>query len=373
MSEQVISPSLTAQPSRNYSFWRGSVSAYASAIGTADFIFGMVHLTISAAAWAELPGVRTMVQDAAGVQQVVIEPMPNPQRPAALPGNAPNAAVHVFREDTELHRRYKTYVGVLRAAILESLGPNIQLALRHPVHNIVVMSIPEIMDAVRVMYGTASAADIDDLLAQLAVPIQHGDHDSFVSFTVAFGQTVAALDRAGQPLSNYLQCRRLQEATSNQSTIARAVLLYFESTPQLANQDLQTMIPFVRLQLQNMSVSSVGYANVASSTSQQSSNVVSSLPSPLDNLTAAYLAGVEAGRSQHQRSHVAGGRGRGGRSNNRNGGRGAVGPTSSLSYCYHHGYGNHSGSNCNFMRRSSAHTAAMRAAASPNEVAGGHC
>ena len=45
---------------------------------------------------------------------------------------------------------------------------------------------------------------------------------------------------------------------------------------------------------------------------------------------------------------------------------------SSGHYCYQHGFGGHPSSTCNFMRRSTAHTAAMRAATSPTDVPGGH-
>ena len=135
------------------------------------------------------------------------------------------------------------------------------------------------------------------------MPIQHGDHDSFVSFAVAFRQTVAALDRAGQPLSNYLQCRRLREATANQPAISRAVSLYFESTPRLADQRLDTMIPYIRLQLQNALPPIIGSANLTMDVSPQ----VSTSSPPVLSLTAvasidaAYLAGVEAGHSQQYR------------------------------------------------------------------------
>jgi hypothetical protein len=85
------------------------------------------------------------------------------------------------------------------------------------------------MAAMRTSYGTAAAADIEALLVQLSEPIQGGDHDTLMSFTIGFRQIVAALDRAGQPLSQYMQCRRLQETTVSQSNIASA--LRFTSKP----------------------------------------------------------------------------------------------------------------------------------------------
>ena len=359
MSTSSIFPSLSLHPSRVFSQWYSSVSAFAASIGTADFRYGLVHLVISPQAWAALPGNTAQNGDVAAV--------PDPQPPGTLAGNASAATVHLYREDSELHRRYLGYVSTLRAAILESLGPEIQISLRDPQHNIIVLSIPQIMTTMRDTYGTAAAADIEALLARLSEPIQGGDHDSFVSFTVGFRQTVAALDRAGQPLSQYLQCRRLQEATASQSNIARAVSLYFETNPLLADQSLAELIPFVLRQLQNASVSSIGYANSAPSlpaTPSPPSDILSSM----DTIVSACLAAMEAsGLSKRNRQS---------RSNRNSATTGPRAPGSvahpSRQYCYHHGFGGHSSGACNFMRGSPVHTAAMRAATTPNEVPGGH-
>ena len=353
MSTSQILPTLIHHPTRVFSQWYSSVSAFAASIGTADFTYGMVHLVISEQAWAALPGNTTQNGD--------VVPFPTPQPPGALAGNASAATVHLYREDSELYRRYLGYVASLRAVLLESLGPEIQISLRDPQHNIIILSIPQIMEVMRATYGTAAAADIEALLARLSEPIQGGDHDSFVSFTIGFRQTVAALDRAGQPLSQYLQCRRLQEATASQSNIARAVAFYFETNPLLADQSLADLITFVLRQLQNTSVSSMGYANTAISPFFPT-------PSP-PPVHEAYMAAT-TDRRQRKRQ------GRGHGASPPSGPRHSTGhdpqPSQPRQYCYHHGFGGHPSSNCNFMRRSTAHTAAMRAATSPNDVSGGH-
>lgn len=354
MSASSILPTLISHPTRVFSQWYSSVSAFAACIGTADFTYGLVHLVISPQAWAALPGNTAQNGDVA--------PVPNPQPPGTLAGNASAATVHLYREDVELHRRYLGYVASLRAALLESLGPEIQISLRDPQHNIIILSIPQIMAAMRTSYGTAAAADIEALLVQLSEPIQGGDHDTFMSFTIGFRQIVAALDRAGQPLSQYMQCRRLQEATVSQSNIARAVAFYFETNPLLADQSLAELIQFVLRQLQNTSVSSIGYANTAA--------VLPSVPirSP-PPINEAYMAATD--RRQRKRQ----GRGQ---SNSTSGPRLSSGVDTTLPihssrhYCYQHGFGGHPSSTCNFMRRSTAHTAAMRAATSPTDVPGGH-
>jgi len=354
MSTSQILPTLIHHPTRVFSQWYNSVSAFAASIGTADFTYGMVHLVISPQAWAALPGNTAQNGD--------VIPFPTPQPPGALAGNASAATVHLYREDSELYRRYLGYVASLRAALLESLGPEIQIFLRDPNHNIIILSIPQIMAMMRETYGTAAAADIEALLARLSEPITAGDHDSFVSFTIGFRQTVAALDRAGQPLSQYLQCRRLQEATASQSNIARAVAFYFETNPLLADQSLADLIAFVLRQLQNTSVSCLGYANAAAV-------LPSSFMPPPHPVQEAFMAATD--RRQRRRQ------GRGHGASPSAGPRQSTGldpqPShSSRQYCYHHGFSGHPSSNCNFMRRSTAHTAAMRAATSPNDVPGGH-
>ena len=207
----------------------------------------MVHLVISAEAWAALPGNR--IPD--GFGGFTVAPVPAPPVPGQLASNASHATIYLHREAADLHRRYLGYVAVLRAALLDSLGTDIQVMLRDPTHDMVILSIPQIMVVLSDSYGTASAADVQALLSQLSTPIPGGDHDTFVSFTVAFRQIIAALERAGQPLSQYLQCRHLRMATASQPTIARAVTLYFEKAPLLADQCLTDLIAFVRLQLQN--------------------------------------------------------------------------------------------------------------------------
>jgi hypothetical protein len=354
MSTSQIFPTLIHHPTRVFSQWYSSVSAFAASIGTADFTYGMVHLVISPQAWAALPGNTAQNGD--------VVPFPTPNPPGALAGNASAATVHLYREDSELYRRYLGYVASLRAVLLESLGPEIQISLRDPQHNIIILSIPQIMEVMRTTYGTAAAADIEALLARLSEPIQGGDHDSFVSFTIGFRQTVAALDRAGQPLSQYLQCRRLQEAISSQSNIARAVAFYFETNPLLADQRLADLIAFVLRQLQNTSVSTIGYANTAAA----SPFPITPSPSPVHE---AFMAVTD--RRQRKRQ------GRGHGASPSTGPRHSTGLDSQSSqsarqYCFHHGYGGHPSSNCNFMRRSTVHTAAMRAATSPNDVPGGH-
>jgi hypothetical protein len=321
MSASSILPTLISHPTRVFSQWYSSVSAFAACIGTADFTYGLVHLVISPQAWAALPGNTAPNGDVA--------PVPNPPPPGTLAGNASAATVHLYREDVELHRRYLGYVASLRAALLESLGPEIQISLRDPQHNIIIQFIPHIMAAMRTSYGTAAAADIEALLVQLSEPIQGGDHDTFMSFTIGFRQIVAALDRAGQPLSQYMQCRRLQEATVSQSNIARAVAFYFETNPLLADQSLAELIQFVLRQLQNTD---------RRQRKRQSRGQSNSTSGP------RLSSGVDTTLPTHSSGH----------------------------YCYQHGFGGHPSSTCNFMRRSTAHTAAMRAATSPTDVPGGH-
>ena len=96
MSASSILPTLISHPTRVFSQWYSSVSAFAACIGTADFTYGLVHLVISPQAWAALPGNTAQNGDVA--------PVPNPQPPGTLAGNASAATVHLYREDAELHR-----------------------------------------------------------------------------------------------------------------------------------------------------------------------------------------------------------------------------------------------------------------------------
>ena len=88
MSTSQILPTLIHHPTRVFSQWYSSVSAFAASIGTADFTYGMVHLVISQQAWAALPGNTAQNGD--------VVPFPTPQPPGALAGNASAATVHLL-------------------------------------------------------------------------------------------------------------------------------------------------------------------------------------------------------------------------------------------------------------------------------------
>jgi len=316
----IISESLSSNPHEAFPRWLIEVCQSASEILSADFQYGLLGLVITAAQWAALPG-NSIVDPAPGA--VVVIPVPNPQDPPPLLNNAAAGASQVHREASEAARRFRVGRAALLKAILDSLGSQLRRSLTDRIHNIIILTIPEIIAEMIVRFGTFSATDVAAYTALLSNPLTSGDKCDFEIFATTFQDNLAVLQRANQPISAYEQMAKFESATSAQPAVAHAIQSYRDNQPSLQLQSLDDMIPYIIARLSNLPSAALGYA--ASSVATFHKN------------------------SRPQQS------GRGGR-----GGRG-LGPKEF--YCYHHGSNrSHHRTTCNFMRKSPVHTNEMIAA-----------
>ena len=323
ISSIVIVESLASNPHEAYPRWLLEVCQLASETLSADFDYGLLGLIVTAPQWAALPG-NSVTDPATGV--ITVAPVPNPQAPPALANNAAAGASTVHRELVESARRFRVGKATLAKAILDSLGTQIRRSITSRVHNIIILTIPEIMAEMDVRFGIFSATDVAAYTSMLLTPLTSGDKCDFESFATSFQDNLAVLERANQPVSAYEKMAKFEIATSSQTNIAHAIQSYRDHQPILQMQSLDNMIPYITARLSNLPTAALGYA---------SSAIV------------------------RQNKFRTGGRG-GGR-----GGRGGRLHDQPQFYCYHHGTNSsHNGSTCKFMRSSPIHTDAMIAALS---------
>lgn len=317
-SSIVISECLATNPHEAYPRWLLEVCQAASETLSADFNYGLLGLIVTNAQWAALPG-NTVIDPVTGI--AAIANVPDPQEPGILANNAAAGASQVHREQSEAARRFRMGKAVLLKAILDSLGPQLRRSITSRIHNIIILTIPEIMAEMTLRFGVFSATDVAAYTALLATPLTSGDKCDFETFSTTFLDNIAVLGRANQPISAYEQMAKFESATSAQPAVAHAIQSYRDHEPTLALQSLANMIPFITARLSNLPSASLGYAAAAIATTN--------------------------------RLAIRGGRG----------GRGGRGQGPTTFYCFHHGTNrSHHGASCNFMRSSPTHTNEMIAA-----------
>lgn len=321
-SSIIISESLSVNPHEAYPRWLLEVCQVASETLSADYNYGLLGLIITNAQWAALPG-NTVIDPVTLV--AVVRDIPDPQDPGVLANNAAAGASQVHRELAEAARRFRAGKAILVKAILDSLGPQLRRSITSRIHNIIILTIPEIMAEMTTRFGVFSAADVAAYTALLAIPLSSGDKCEFETFSTRFIDNIAVLERANQPVSAYEQMWKFESATSTQPSVAHAIQSYRDNVPTLSLQSLTDMIPYISARLSNLPSASLGYASAAVSTT-------------------------------HRQGSVSGGRGRGGYVS-----RGDR--SSARFYCFHHGSNHsHHGSECKFMKSSPVHTDTMIAA-----------
>lgn len=315
-----ILESLATNPHESYPRWLLEVCQTASEILSADFQYGLLGLIVTPSQWSALPG-NSQIDPATGL--AVVAPIPDPRDPGALLNNAAAGASQVHREASEMARRFRTGKALLLKAILDSIGPQLKRSITDRVHNIIILTIPEIMTEMTLRFGVFSATDIAAYTLLLSTPLTSADKCDFEVFATTFLDNIAVLARANQPVSTYEQMVKFEVATSAQPSVAHAIQSYRDQQPTLALQSLIDMIPYIIARLSNVPSSALGYAAAAT-------------------------------HGSTRQAHVQ----RGGR-----GGRGGRGTSSVNFYCYHHGTNrSHNGIECKLMKSSPVHTNAMIAA-----------
>ena len=361
-----IGSSLATTPATVYPTWRSDYrQLFASKLRNRYVNYGMLHLVLTPAEWALLPG--NLIAGQA-------RPMPNPEPPGVLAGNATNAAVAIYKAEEELCNIYRQNAADCREALITSLGPSLRERFGNPlVADTITMSSLEIVTAVHQLYGVRTAVDLKTIEDSMKDPLVSPDLDSFQKFSQMFAKNVRSLNMAGQPLSNHSQLDQFERLIAHHDQPLKAMRLYIEANPLLVNRNLAGAITAIEVHLSNVTTAGVGYAapmvaaaplptTFAGSTSSMSHSdltkivdlLLTKLGSSTPSGTTPGGGGISSGR--HKKTKA------------------AHHPTP---YCYFHGFMGHDGAGCKKMKadnsaRPNTFTAPMLHAKTPTDVAGGH-
>jgi hypothetical protein len=311
------------------------------------------------------------------------EPRVVPQLPADLAGNAAAATVHQHALARSACTEFHSSCTFLKGYLLSKLSADIQLEMFHVDHGHSRVTVQDIVQHVSDSYGVANAADIMDIDASL--DIKFTSDGTFSAQATALLRKFNLLNRVGQPKSNIDQMWYLEKAISNQPALVAAAALYKQQTPLVAARTCVRMIAFIRLQAPNLVAQ--GNTLFAGAVAQILPVAVAPVIAPppvadaalqivIANAVQNALANLGfAGNAVGGRGPAAGRGGRGGRGGpargrGADGGRGGRGIPFVPLYCFQHGYGGHSGAQCNVMANDATYTAAMHAAQAPGMIGG---
>jgi len=296
-----------------------------------------------------------------------------PPQPADLANGAGAGTVENHKRAMQLYENYMTLTRYLWAAIVASISRTLKVAITDPVTKIIMLTTNEIMTHFRVLYGTTTAAMIQDLTTQLANPLEGYDLTTFVSHSATFNIVVAKLAAANQPISQAQAMMDFERSCLGQAPVAEAIQRYIHTNPAIAARTLANLMAYVNEQLTNVTTATGGFAAAAtaaatkaviplhkmhqysslSMTQADRSALVKDIAAEMHAL--GFVKGAQA-QPHPVRQLAPVGRG----------------PQNMKHYCYRHGYG-HKGVDCKVMLAvPSAYTAAMLQARSPTDVAGGH-
>jgi hypothetical protein len=187
-----IHTSLKDEPAKNYPTWKIDFRhLFVSTLRARYVNYGLLSEVVSDAEWNALPNHGDR---------------PNPQPPAALAGNATNAAVANYKSEEEHCLTYRQAVADCRNILIASLGTTLRERLSNPLAGgTITMTCLEIVTAVHVLYGVRTALDLKTIEGDMQAALSSPDLDTFLKFSQAFSKNVRLLTEAGQPLSMHSQ------------------------------------------------------------------------------------------------------------------------------------------------------------------------
>jgi len=341
----IISPGLFEDPRLNYPSWIISVTEWASLRNFGPVL--ITNLIPTDAAWnADHP---------AGEPRL-------PAPPADMAGNPNAAAIAVWKRHTEIAEKAEIISNEFKAAIIASLGPDIDRETSVGETGHITQSISEILSLVKTAYGNLTTTDIAQRKASLTInPAQ-----SFRANMAEFRHTFTALSTVGMYTSAYDQMQALEDACAGGPT-ASLVLAYKNEFPLLANRSFAAMTAYIEARIPNLTATAAGYAGKVEADAPMAA-LVAKFAALEARIEAAAAAAVAA--PNHTGQGGRGGRG-GGRAQGRGRGRGRQQPAPAANpYCFVHGHAGHPGTACRTMKFDNSYTDAMKQATASSTIDG---
>lgn len=333
MSNIMFDTTLLVDPMTNWHpFYQNVLDAYSNK-GRAFYDNGLIHLVCTDEEWNALPG-NEPILDANGDLQPI--PRPGlPLRPVALANNAAAPIVALFNRESDRFVSLMDSISILKQIFLLSIGKDLARIVADPIHGTRNLTVLEILNTLRPIYGTPTAITIGKWIHDLSIPIS--STDTFSTLLSTHRSIHDNLARAAQPLSEYEMISRISQAVSNHTGYTECIKNYKIANPVLANQTLANLGAYVVLQSPNLTTGSIGYSAAAITLEQVTALIA-------EESKKSYALGVQDGTLSRNRAVAA---------VPRNVSRRL--PGASRPYCFLHGYVSHSGPACDQMKLD-AHT-----------------
>ena len=345
-----ISPDLSVDARQHYTQWIISCNELADLKSTP--LIRLRNLIPSDADWA-----------AAHPDEPRVPVLPEPL------GNNPNAGtIATWRYATEIGNQANFLTNEFKAAVITSLGVDIDRETCVGTTGHTTQSTAAIFDLVKTGYGTLDSSDIAKLEASLVLQ----PDKSFRANMAHFQHVFTALGALGLYQAEYAQMIALENACKSTSTESIASA-YKHQFPLLADRSFAAMTAYIEARIPNLTASAVGYAGKAEATT--TTQLLKELADLRATLAAATsIQPVPTGRGGRGGGRTTGRDGRG-NGNGRGNGRGAGRATPQMQltpkvYCFAHGYGEHLGSICSKMANDPSYTDGMKAATAPCVIDG---
>lgn len=279
----IIVHTLEENPTRNYPAWKIQICDYAATLATEYFDGGVLSLGIL---WTDEEwNTRNppVVPENGG--EAVPVPRPDlPTRPEMHAGNATPATINIWKEANLAFKAYTAASGLLKDAILSSMGSTCFDAVYDPINGHSTRTVQWLMAYVAGRFSTPTDADLKFYKSSLEVPFSHDTKFSSEAAKMAFVFRILA--SVGQPKCMSDQLDYLEAATAHLPVTAPLVAKYKESQPNVANRTFSALVAFIELHAPNVTTSTSNHANSAKG---QNASLAEEVRAMWDNF---FLAGL---------------------------------------------------------------------------------
>ena len=241
---------LGADPHKNFLAFAMMVGAYAMSLCKEHFPgTGLYFLVATPLEWAALPVNQTF--DVHGVH--IIAPIPIITIPAQLPAIVSpdfNMAVFVYRQKriTAIFQAIES----LKSFCLDAMDEAVRTSLQDPTTGHLHTTVTELMQGIRIQFGTPTSATIAGLKIELVAPMSPGD--TFLAKAAKDKAIHVQLLRYEQPLSEFDKMEALSQACFNNQHVSTLIERYIQDVPEIGTRNFKDLCTYVSRRLPNLTV-----------------------------------------------------------------------------------------------------------------------
>jgi hypothetical protein len=257
--------SLEEQPRQFFAEFERQVYDDAGSSCLDIFPHGLLSFVVSTSIWNNFPDNNIIVD---GVPTIRAR---NSLLPPLQPAdNAVAGLWKAFEARSKAYDKFESALALLLRRIKLTLPSSDRNFLSHPVLGLVNFTTLELMDHLRMQYGTFRATDFANLTLQLQQKMPAGSdfNDVASKQRLIFAQFATN----AQPLSELQQCQFLSAAISPYPHLVKARDLYYQHQPEPALQTFANLTAYVTLHSPNLLVTSADFGFSAQATATKPSS-----------------------------------------------------------------------------------------------------